>query len=352
MATSRIFPWVTLLLIFFQLETLNADIALGGLSATFLNRSKFSNTEPYYQSPYVFIVRTGLHFGPLKQLANPFCPTAWSAIGLTILLAFAIIKAINVYGNPAVRAFVLGPQNHYPNTNLLTIFLGNPIIRPPRRNFARFLLMCWLLATLVIRNSYQGKLFDSLRISSRIPTPKGMSELLRRNYKLLSSDWVDFYPRNSTIIMTDLDEQYRVIDTGDGMLTTVSLLEILAYYNFMHFNTSHLSYVQEPIYTLHLAMYFQKHSTLKLIFDTRIQQLMYSGIIAHLIQQYEKREYRMMNVGLRRLPIISNDMLRGLYSLYMILMGIAFAYFLLELLSRRIEMLRRFLDSIYNTGHV
>lgn len=329
-----------------------ADIAVGCLSAALENFTKLSSSIPYRYSPNLFVVRSDLHFGPLEQLAIPFHPAVWLTIGTTILLALIIIGAINYCGNETIRTFFLGPKNYYPNTNLLSVLLGNPIVRPPRRNFARFLLVSWLLLTLILRNAYQGKLFDSLRLSRRAAIPKGLTDLLQQEYKLISSGHVHYYPINLTVINQDVESQYFDIQNSEEKLTVVSTFERLGYYNSIYRNWSRISYIPEQVFMLHLSLYFQRHSVLKLTFDNKIWQLVSSGITKHSTTMgFEKRDFHMMNVGSQKLPRISNEMLNGLYRLYMILIGLTIICFVLEILTCRIVKLKIFFDKVHYQGN-
>lgn len=84
------------------------------------------------------------------------------------------------------RDFLVGPANNMPFFNMVNICLGGTITIHdiPLRNFARSMLMIWLLATLVLRNAYQGKLFDNLRSHQRMAPFYHLNELYESNLKL------------------------------------------------------------------------------------------------------------------------------------------------------------------------
>lgn len=63
-------------------------------------------------------------------------------------------------------------------TSLAQIFFGIGLIRTPRRNFARFIFMAFTLYCLVIRNAYQGKMFEFLHSNAEKSTPKTIKELI------------------------------------------------------------------------------------------------------------------------------------------------------------------------------
>lgn len=57
------------------------------------------------------------------------------------------------------RDFVYGFGISSPYLNMLNIFFGGALSRIPRRNFARTLLLLWVLFCFVIRTLYQGSLY-------------------------------------------------------------------------------------------------------------------------------------------------------------------------------------------------
>lgn len=260
----------------------------------------------------------------------------------------AVIKAINQGTNAKLRPLLTSRQNQHPITNLFAILLGNSILKPSRHNFARFILMSWLLLTMILRNAYQGMLFDSLRVSRRAPVPGGVAALIRNNYKLLSSVYVDYYPENLTIIMPSILDQINKVINSKERLTTSSALETLGYYNFKYRDSSRLTCVTDVVHGVHLTMYFQKNSLLKLIFDRKIKVLRYSGITSYWTNKvYERKEFRMMYSKSHKLPRISNEMLQGLYILYGILTVISTICFFLEIHSQRMAKLRRFFNGLH-----
>lgn len=328
-----------------------ADLAIGCLSSTDGLRHVFSYSLSYYQSLYVFIVRSGLHFGPIKQLAQAFCANVWQAIGACCIIGMIFIRFIISCTSSAVCEKLVGQRKHSDSTNLIVVMMGNPIKILPRRNCARLLLMSWLLATLVLRNAYQAKLFDSLRISKRIPIPRTISGLEAQNYILVTDKYVEFYPSNMTRIISNITQRYRMVQQSDReRFITTSMLDTLAWHNRQNWKTSCLTYIEEPIYNAQISMYFKKHSILRSIFDYRIKQLSWGGITSYIGEKHVKKQFQVMNANSQHRPVISSNMLRGLYMLYAMLMAIACTQFALELLARRSSSVKRTMNWIHYVG--
>ncbi|XP_050328166.1 uncharacterized protein LOC126758138 [Bactrocera neohumeralis] len=336
---------------FAELAAGKADIAIGCLSSTDGLRHVFSYSISYHQSLYVFIVRSGLHFGPIKQLVHAFCRSVWQAIGICCVIGMIFIRFVISCTSSGVCEKLVGQRKHSDSTNLIVVMMGYPIKILPSRNCARLLLMSWLLATLVLRNAYQAKMFDSLRISRRIPIPRTIAGLEEKNYIFVSDKYTEFYPRNMTRIISNITQRYRMVQQSDTeRLITSSMLDTLAWHNRQNWKTSSLTYVDEPIYNVQISMYFKKHSIFRSIFDDRIKKLSSAGITSHLGAKHVKKQFQVMNANSQRLPAISSNMLRGLYILYAMLMTIAFTQFSLELLTKRAPSVRRAMDWIHYVG--
>ncbi|XP_023158812.1 uncharacterized protein LOC110117946 [Ceratitis capitata] len=330
---------------FAELASGRSDVAIGSLTISYGLRDVFSYSISYHQSPFVFIVRRGLHFGPMKQLAQAFCGSVWLAIGVCCVGGMIFIRLVIRHANPSTCEKLIGNPRRSDCTSLIITMMGNPLQVLPRRNSARLLLMAWLLATLVLRSAYQSKLFDTLRTSQRMPVPNSIAGLVENKYILLADRYVNFYPENMTLIVLNVAERYRFVQNSESIrFATFSMLDTLTWHNQLNWNTSRLTYIPEPIYLMQVSMFFKKHSILRSIFNYRIQQLMGAGITSHIAQKHVVKKFQGMNERLQRLPAISSNMLSGLYLLYAFLMAVACLLFALELLAHRNLRVKRLID--------
>lgn len=69
--------------------------------------------------------------------------------------------------------------------NMLSIYLGNTIYNISQRNFTRTILAIWMIGCIVLRNSYQGSLFQLFRTPKRIPSPNTLNDLIDDEYRFL-----------------------------------------------------------------------------------------------------------------------------------------------------------------------
>lgn len=150
------------------------------------NRAKkYSMTQAHYYGSLIFAIPPGRKFSSFEKLFFPFKVIIWSCIGAIFLFAAIIIVALKLSSRKK-RDFFIGKSNDMPFFNMIShCFGGNTAsIGIPKRNFARTLLLIWLLSTLILRNAYQGKLFDNLRSQQRNAPHFLIDDLFQSHLKL------------------------------------------------------------------------------------------------------------------------------------------------------------------------
>ncbi|XP_037809276.1 uncharacterized protein LOC119602025 [Lucilia sericata] len=294
---SKIHPYQDSAGCFADLDYNWAHIAIGGLSSTLLNSDKYSTSLVYHATPYVFVVRSGLCFGPIEQLLNPLCPSTWIFVLIFFIVATIFTKIVQT--KPKLRDFVFGPRIKEPIYSMFVIFLGYSLSTQilPKRNFARYLLISWLLISFQVRNGYQGKMFDSLRFSKRIPVPQKISQLIEQGYFLLTASPTKYYPANKTQILHSTTKRLNILQNSTSQLTVTALLDSLAYYNYMNSNTSTLTYVEETIYSYPFVMFFSKHSLLRSTVDRKLKIFSDAGITSYIAKKNMRSKFQSMNSG-------------------------------------------------------
>ncbi|XP_065368915.1 uncharacterized protein LOC135961346 [Calliphora vicina] len=331
---------------FKDLEQEIALIAIGGLSSNLVNNSKFTKSFVYHTTPYKFAVRSNIFFGPIKQLINPLNKTTWIILLIFLAILITLIQVIVHLKTSKIRSFIFGVGNKHPAFNLITTFLGYSLTNRalPQRNFARFLLVSWLFMVLAIRNGYQGKMFDSLRLAKRMPVPKTITELIAKDYTLLNPVYTSFYPRNKTSIYCNSTSLLQQIQSSEQLLAAATILESLAHYNFQNSNSSSLSPVDETIYSYQCVMYFNKYSVLRESFERNLKLFTNSGITSHIAKKHSRVYYQDKSTSSQDIGVITSRNLRGLYYIYSIMCQISILIFILELLTKKSENLKRLMD--------
>lgn len=143
----------------------------------------YSISFPYYYASWVFAIPPGKPYSPLRIVFVPFKYIIWSCICTIFLCTVLIVVALKL--SPyRVRAFVLGPQNDSPVFNMLNIFFGGAITYMPSRNFARSILLIWLVMSMVLKTAYQSRLYDFLRTQPRMSPPDYRNKIFSSNLKV------------------------------------------------------------------------------------------------------------------------------------------------------------------------
>ena len=80
---------------------------------------------------------------------------------------FLVLKMLLMFPSKAYN-FVIGRNMKTPMFNMFAIVHGTSLNRTPKLNFAQYLLMCFVLYSLVLELIYQGGLFDILQSHDRL----------------------------------------------------------------------------------------------------------------------------------------------------------------------------------------
>lgn len=150
----------------------------------FLLFENFEFSPPLFSDQVTLTVPAGEPYTQLEKMFLMFDKDTWICIGITIAGSALIIQIIN-FMSDTIKIFVFGRYIQTPTLNLLNIFLNGGQIKVPGRNFARFLLMMFIMWSLVIRTCYQSILYENLQRDMRKPRMTTVDELLEHNFTLM-----------------------------------------------------------------------------------------------------------------------------------------------------------------------
>jgi ABC-type amino acid transport substrate-binding protein len=147
------------------------------------NRINFLDFSLSYGSTQiVFIVPPGRQLTAVEKLFFPFKLTTWIFILLVLVVGFLVICVVK-FQSTAIKNFVYGTGVKAPVLNLLGAFIGGTQKKLPGRNFARFLLMMFLIYSLVIRSIYQGSFYKLLNSNQHLKEVQTISEMIEKNFE-------------------------------------------------------------------------------------------------------------------------------------------------------------------------
>lgn len=176
-----------------QLLNGNADLAVADLWLKSNRLPYFSSTESYIAEHLVFLISSGDEYRSFEKFILPFSGGTWFMVIACFLTAMTIIFVINLQSR-CCQKFVFGSGVRYPYLNVLIGFVGGTQRPLPKTNFARFLLMSFLLYSLVMRTVYQGSYYQLLRSHQHRAEPQTIDEMVERDFTFYIFDYIaDMY---------------------------------------------------------------------------------------------------------------------------------------------------------------
>lgn len=156
-----------------------ANLTIAAIFYTSNRESILTATRPYMYEQLVFVVPNPIPFSPLEILLFPFTFSTW--IVIVSMLAMAVAVIFIVKHNRAAYDLVVDLENQSPEMNLVNAFLVGSVHKEPRKNFARFLVIVWILACTVLRTAYQGELYTFMKVNKMKDEIRSIEELIERN---------------------------------------------------------------------------------------------------------------------------------------------------------------------------
>jgi len=161
------------------------DLTLSSFSKEFDESAKkkaITDMIQIYREVFV-VVPLGEFYSGFEKLFLPFDYATWILIAMTFAIGLMTILIVTQL-SMTIRNFVVGRDVRAPTMNLLAAIFGLGQTRLPGRNFARFLLMLYILWCLIIRTGYQGVLYDLLKGDGRKPQNMQLQDFIDNNATL------------------------------------------------------------------------------------------------------------------------------------------------------------------------
>lgn len=142
-------------------------------------------SKPFSEKQELIIIAHGELYTPLVKLFLPFDMATWIWISIYMVVG-AVVIVIVKFTPKLVQSFIFGRNVRTPGQNMSRAFFGISQTILPGRNFARYLLMMFILFCLIIRTAYQSKMFEFLQKEIRKPEFKLIQELIKNNFSFIS----------------------------------------------------------------------------------------------------------------------------------------------------------------------
>lgn len=156
------------------------DILLGDFFLKLDRLVFFDSSMSYFESPFSYVIPQPSKLSSFEKLAQPFEAAVWLALVFCVCAGVIVIFSINRCSKD-LKTIVIGTKS--PISNLFMVLLGYSQPSLPRTNFARFILMMFIIFSLVMRSIYQGSLYNFLQSEHGDIEVKSFDEMVEKNFK-------------------------------------------------------------------------------------------------------------------------------------------------------------------------
>lgn len=313
------------------------NLTLGYFSTLPLRDSVMSSSFVYYASNLVWMIPPGQPFNEFEKLLMPFHNDIWICCSIIFSIAFLVIFVLKFCATDEMRNFIFGWKIISPELNIIRIILNGSIPRLPTRNFARSILIIFMIFCFIIQNSYTGRLFYFMRNSLRHPDLDTTRELLDRNFTFYtisaSKDLLVGMPRvlERLTVLTSSEFGALTLRTVDSKIKIALLTseDHLAWRNIIASPERYFHHAGEVIFRNNIVIYMHKQSCLVREVNTILLNLMSGGLIRYFASTF-------INPSFLRSPNTSNtkslnfEQLDGAFELLAIGLLLSFIVFTIE----------------------
>lgn len=151
----------------------------------------------------MFIIPPGRELTTFEQLAYPFTTFVW-ILTVAVFIAGFLVISIFKFKSKAAQNFVFGVNVGNPYLNMIIGFIGGPLKILPKTNFARFILMMFLMYSMVMRTVYQGSFVQLLQSNLKQKEVQTFVEMVEKEF-----EFVIYAPNKDFFKGTELASKMR-----------------------------------------------------------------------------------------------------------------------------------------------
>ena len=329
------------------------DGAIGFLSLQ-PARSKFlTDTRAYTTNHLFLVVPPGKELTAIEKLFKPFTFEVWIVIGALLITAAVVIVALTMF-NPKLYNFVIGRNVRNPMQNIIASVIGISLHNQPKRNFARFLLMVFVLYCLVVRSIYQGGLFKVLKTRSSESEVSTIQEMVDKKfdfylYESLASrsQSFSFYPLRVIYQSSDMESMLMKTLNPNSKSVVFVYSDTVFYINQRYRNLT-LTVCKERFVTGQFVFYFRKNHFVVTEINKKIDMMLTNGMIQHITSKYFIPGFQNDHETGDEKKVLTLGHFKGVFEILFIYYTLALSIFLIEVLTKfkRLTRFRKFMDCI------
>lgn len=147
-----------------------ANMTVGTYAFSIERVNVMSYSKSYTQNSLIFAFKQNAQLAtPIARLMSPFQAFVWLSIAFLLTVSILVILLTKKLSMQHRHFMIGGRMNRTPILNMINIVIGNVVSNPRMTQgryfgvFARTLCILWLFFWLVLRNSYQSSLYETLR---------------------------------------------------------------------------------------------------------------------------------------------------------------------------------------------
>lgn len=148
----------------------------------------FSYVNSFFEDWFIIVVPPPPELTPLMKLFHPFQEQTWLALMILLAISFCSIFVLKRL-KPSYN-FVIGQNVHHPYLNIIIAFTGQIQSALPKGTFARYVMSCFLLFSLVVRTMYIGKLFSTMQSTIYMKEFTKIEEFYDAGYKFYTHNGI------------------------------------------------------------------------------------------------------------------------------------------------------------------
>jgi hypothetical protein len=338
--------------LFKQLLDGNAEVAIGFTSLQLTRIIFFSETRAYTTIPLAFVIPPGEEYGEFEKFIRPFSFCVWIAILATFIFA-CLITIFASNSSNFIYNFLIGEKVKNPFLNVFAVLFGVSQSKLPKGNFARYILMIFIIYALVVRTVYQAGIYNIIKSNARKPEVASIDEMIAEKFdfyiyetlaprvkdfrfyefsKVFSNDDIDFYRRKT------LDPSFKGV--------VFNYLDQLLYQNMINFKNFTYHICKERFSTYQFVFYFRKNHYLVDDVNSKIDLMLEFGIIQHINSNYADTKFLKISTDTKQPIQLTLKHFMGAFRLFGISIGFAVSIFAVEMLSMKFRFVKRILDGV------
>ena len=160
------------------------------LSLQQTRKNHLSETKSLFIDKIILVIPPSKRVDPIQKLFLTFELFTWLGLFIVVVIACIVLSILKFFPSK-YHSFVVGENIKSEILNVWNILLGGTQEKLPTKNFARYLLMMFVMVCLVMRTLYLGSLYNLLKNDISEKTLKTIEELINSNY--------DFYVYDSLV---------------------------------------------------------------------------------------------------------------------------------------------------------